>query len=230
MLTLYELELSPFSDKVRRILQFKGIPFRSEAWPINDYARRKKLHHAAKLPVISHDGRTIGDSTQIALYLEQRFPEPALLPSDAAERALCLMLEDWADESLYFYEMRLRLHLESNAPTFIGKLLSGQGRLARRLSGPLLRRAVGMTLHFQGMGRRDLVTFLEDVERQICSVADRVNGCSWLVGEHLSLADISVWAMMKCILETPEGQELAAPRPELAAWMARVDEKTQTRS
>ena len=41
----------------------------------------------ARVPVLKHDGKTVHESSVIGEYLEDRYPEPALLPSDPWMRA-----------------------------------------------------------------------------------------------------------------------------------------------
>ena len=65
------------------------------------------LHPFSNIPTILHDGKYINDSTDIAYYLEEIFPDPPLIPQEAKDWAKCHLYEDWADESLNFYMMRL---------------------------------------------------------------------------------------------------------------------------
>ena len=60
------------------------------------------------------DGQTVPDSTDIISELERRFPEPSLEPVDPGARAAVKVLEDWADEVLYFYSVYLRWCNEEN--------------------------------------------------------------------------------------------------------------------
>ena len=108
MITLHQFQVSPFCDKVRRILHWKGLEYRIREVPLVRAQAIRRINPTGKLPCLEHDGTFVADSTDIAYYLEERFPEPPILPEDPAERALCHVLDDWADESLYFYEMFLR--------------------------------------------------------------------------------------------------------------------------
>ena len=124
MITLYQFEISPFCDKIRRVLHWKGQPYQVREIPLaQTFTRLRKINPVGKLPCIEHEGRLIADSTDIAHYLEERFPQPPLVPSDPLERGLCHMLEDWADESLYFYEMRLRFTFPHNARRWLPALM-----------------------------------------------------------------------------------------------------------
>ena len=46
-------------------------------------------------PVLVIDGEGVGDSSAILQAIEQRWPEPALMPPDEAGRRRALELEEW---------------------------------------------------------------------------------------------------------------------------------------
>ncbi len=226
MITLYRLESSPFVDKVERVLRYKGLDFASETLSIADYKARESIHPSAKCPLLEHDGTIVGDSTQICLYLEETFPEPALIPSNRRSRGLCMMLEDWADESLYFHEMRLRITMPHNARRILPSMVTGEPAWMRKFAMRVIPHAVKMTLHIQGMGRRDEDTFIADIGRHLDSVESALSRSAFLVGNTLTLADIAVFAQVACILQSDEGDAAAAPLSRLRAWYKRVDELT----
>lgn len=227
VIVLYQYEVSPFCDKIRRILHWKRQPYRVEEIPPSQtFTRVRKINPAGKLPCIEHEGRLIADSTDVALYIEERFPEPPLLPSDPAGRALCHVLEDWADESLYFYEMRLRFTLPHNAARWTPTLLAHESRLLRPLLALFIPRMMRGVTSSQGVGRRPLEVVLRDVERHADAIGGLLGSRSWLVGDALTLADVSVFAQLACIRGTPEGERIVAARPAVAAWMERVDRAT----
>jgi glutathione S-transferase len=101
--TLWQIEVSHYSEKVRWTLEYKGV----------DHVRRTPLpgmHIAIALaltrgasptfPILTMDGRTLADSTEIIAALEERFPNPPLHPADPEERRRALELEDFFDEQL----------------------------------------------------------------------------------------------------------------------------------
>src|SRR4051794_21184781 len=51
-------------------------------------------------PVLELDGQGIGDSTAILQAIEERWPEPSLIPGDPSQRERALQLEDYFDEKL----------------------------------------------------------------------------------------------------------------------------------
>lgn len=135
---LHQWQISPFCGKVRKILRLKGIPYRVENYNGLRATMVGKLTSAAKLPVLDLDGKRIPDSTAIAAYLNERQPEPALYPSDRCDAAMARIIEDWADESLYYYEMFFRsnfLQLDlQRSPIFAPTVRAGNNLYLRRSS------------------------------------------------------------------------------------------------
>lgn len=91
---LYTFFRSSASYRVRIALNLKGLDY--EQIPI--HLRRgggeqlsaayKSINPQALVPALEHGGRIFTQSLAIIEYLEERFPKPALLPSDPADRAL----------------------------------------------------------------------------------------------------------------------------------------------
>ena len=50
-----------------------------------------------RIPVLIDDRVTLGDSSVICQYLEDRYPEPSIYPVDIADRARARWLEEYAD-------------------------------------------------------------------------------------------------------------------------------------
>lgn len=94
---------SPYSLKLRAALRYRRIPHN---WivPPGYLAEQGELKDAAKgmIPVLQlPDGRYWSDSTPMILALEQLHPrQRSLLPDDAGQRFLALLIEDFADEWL----------------------------------------------------------------------------------------------------------------------------------
>ena len=93
--------VSPYVRKVLVCMELKGLEY--EVDPItpffgNDEFRR--LSPLCRIPVLIHNGLVLTDSTVIAQYLDEQFPEPPLLPSEPKERARARWLEEFADTRL----------------------------------------------------------------------------------------------------------------------------------
>lgn len=227
MIVLHQLEESPFCDKIRRALNWKRIAYTIHEVPLLEaLTTYKKVNPIGKVPALEIDGRVLADSTDIAYYLDERWPERPLVPRDPAERALCHFLEDWADESLYFYEMRLRFTFPRNRARWIAALLAHDNRVMRAVGGPMVGSSVARACRVQGVGRKPEEMVLRDVDRHLDALAAWLAGKSWLVGGGLCLADLAVFAQLRCIDCAEEGHARIEARPIVREWMARVAEAT----
>ncbi len=88
MLTVYTIPPSLYCAKLRIVLRHKGLEWREVA-PPGGYGsdEYKKIVPSGNLPALVDGGLLIADSEVIAEYLEERYPSPPMLDSDAANRA-----------------------------------------------------------------------------------------------------------------------------------------------
>lgn len=101
MLELYQFELSAFSEKVRLILDYKGLEYKKvEVTPGIGQLEVFKISGQRQVPVLKDGDTVVADSTEIALYLDRKYPEKPLMPTDSVARGQCLLMEEWADESI----------------------------------------------------------------------------------------------------------------------------------
>ncbi len=93
---------STFSSKTKVILEEKGVSYRVERVKIGDIWKKTpevlEKNPLGKVPWIDDDEIRVYDSTVINEYLEERYPEPRLLPADPLERARVRALENYGDE------------------------------------------------------------------------------------------------------------------------------------
>ncbi len=137
------------------------------------------------------------------------------------------VLEDWADESLYFYEMALRFGQPHNRRRFLPQLLRYEAPWFQRVAPFVLPAVFATTIRAQGIGRKPLAMLVADLERHAGAIDGLVGEGEWLVGNRLTLADVAVFAQMDCIRATDEGGDVIARHPRVAAWMDRVDAATR---
>jgi glutathione S-transferase len=93
MITLWHAWSCPYCQRVRIALEEKGIPWERRDVDLSSKPRELyDLSPAGGVPVLVEEGRAVPDSLVILEYLEDRFPEPPLLPPDAAGRARVRLL------------------------------------------------------------------------------------------------------------------------------------------
>ena len=101
MITLYDAYRCPFCARTRIVLAEKGVEFETVTVDLDDrptWLRDKNPLN--KVPVLEEDTLCLPESAVINEYLEERFPDPALLPSDLNQRALIRLQVDRFDTNL----------------------------------------------------------------------------------------------------------------------------------
>jgi glutathione S-transferase len=210
--TLWQIDISHYSEKVRWALEHKGV----------DHARRSPLpgtHIPIALvltrgshptvPVLQLDGRTIGDSTEIISALEARYPDPPLYPIDPEERARAVELEDWFDENLGphtrllpFYELIQEPEIfaevaAESVPGPLGKAKPVVGAYARAYTS--VRWGANSSEDAE-RAREGIVAALDKLEAEL-----EKGGGEFLVGDSLSVADITAASLFYPLVVPPEG-------------------------
>ncbi|MGX9352143.1 FtsZ-binding protein FzlA [Shimia sp. W99] len=99
---LFHVPLSPFCRKVRLSLAEKRIEVElveERYWEKDaDFLRRNP---AAKVPVLKMDGKMMAESSAICEYLEEKYPEPSLMPRDPDGRYEVRRLVAWFDDKFH---------------------------------------------------------------------------------------------------------------------------------
>lgn len=186
----------PFSHncvKVRVGLALKGLAFETQDIAPMDRAAVVAASGQGLVPVLVDGGRAIADSTRILLYLEDRLPDPPLVPRDPGARAECLVLEDWADQAFMALSRRIAY----------GDILARPGRLAslffpkdqgpaRWLKERIAKRRVAQRFGLSpARHKADVV----EAKRLAALAVARLSGRPWLLGEGPTIADIALAAM-----------------------------------
>ena len=226
MITLYQFSTSPFAEKVRRALNYKGIAFE-----LHEVARARAaagdyehVSPTGKFPAIEDGDAVVWDSTDIVYHLESAYGGPRLVPSGARDAALAHAIEEWADESLYFYEMTMRLTWEHNLDAALdefARTLPGVPKL--RLRSLIVEGATRLT-EAQGVGRKPKDQVVRDVERHCRAIDGLLEGRAWLVGDGLSIADLAVVAQVNALRYAEEAEAALRATRHVLGWIGRVDE------
>jgi glutathione S-transferase len=88
MLTLYDAARCPYCARARIMLAEKGVEHETIEIDLADRpAWIYEKNETGRVPVIEEDAWILPESSVILEYLEERYPEPPLLPRDPADRA-----------------------------------------------------------------------------------------------------------------------------------------------
>jgi glutathione S-transferase len=112
-ITMYDLagaeadrRFSPFCWRSKMALAHKGLAVETVPWR---FTEKDKLPqpNAGRVPVIIDGDRVVHDSTVIADYLEERYPDRPSLFGGAAGRALARFVQSWTETVLQTGLIRL---------------------------------------------------------------------------------------------------------------------------
>ena len=162
---LYGSTMSPFVRKVAAYAVEKGIAFELKPTGLGDPDPDfRAASPFGKMPALVDGDYKLADSSAIIHYLEAKYPEPELIPADPRERGRVIWFDEYADTLLFACGAKIFFN-KIVAPRFLGRDgdLSAAENAERDELPPLL-------------------DYLEDV----------IPDSGYLVGDRLTLADISV--------------------------------------
>ena len=89
-----------FCEKVRVVFAMKKVPY--EVVDVRKDERKSLIEYTGqrKVPSVDYNGECVIDSTVISARLEKDHPANSIYPEGAANKGLCLAIEDWSDEIL----------------------------------------------------------------------------------------------------------------------------------
>jgi RNA polymerase-associated protein len=185
---LFLLYRCPFAHRATFVLREKGLSF--EPVFFEQRKRPPELEAVgpyAKSPTLIDGDTRVWDSQIVIEYLEDRYPEPNLMPSEAAQRAEIRMLAARAEREL-----------GSKLGTIV----------VERLYKPQADEAKIVE------ARREFIEALEAWDR-------RLEGRTFLVGDALSLADVTLYTIFPAMLGQA-GVDVPEHRKHLRAWRDRM--------
>lgn len=205
MRTLYQFPISHYCEKTRWHLEHKGLEYRVDnLFPGLHRFKSQRLAGIRTLPILQDGDQSIGDSTQIALYLEQHYPERPLLPADAEQRQQVLELEERFDRlgvhvRRWLYGQIKDWESVMHAMLKVYRPLLGLRDLMKPVLINGVQKLYGVTPQRVAQSQAELLEGLALIESRIQGDPSR-----YLVGDQLSLADISAAALFAPLF-TPAG-------------------------
>jgi glutathione S-transferase len=101
MIKLYDFPMSPRARKPRIVLAEKGLQYEKVTIDITKGEQQKPQYLAinpyGKVPALQDDGVTVYESSIIMEYLNDKYPNPPLLPADPGQRARARVLMHYGD-------------------------------------------------------------------------------------------------------------------------------------
>src|ERR1700722_14403005 len=194
-LVLFNAPQSTCSQRVRFVLQAKGLPFDERKLDLfaGDQLKPEylKVNPNGVVPSLLHDGRAVVDSSVIMEYLDEVFPAPEpLVPEDAVERAKMRALMRFIDE-VPAAAIRMPSYNLAFLPAF--QAMSEEEFRALAESKPL-RKAFLFTMGRSGFSAAELKTAMDRLARTVRRMDDAIgaSGGPFMLHARITLADIAI--------------------------------------
>ena len=199
---LYQFPLSLYCEKSRWNLEHKRLSYTPvNLMPGPHILTAFRLGRIRTLPVLADKSRRIGDSTRIALYLDQHYPEHPLLSAESDKRGAILALEDYFDDvgdHIRRCVWNEAVHSEQVNEIFFRHYDEKMQRVGA-FAKPLLRQMIKRTFNVapaavEASWQAAFTAFLH-LEAMLHNDPQR-----YLVGEHFTLADLTAATMLAPLL------------------------------
>ena len=214
MLELYQFELSQYSEKVRLILDYKQLEYRKiEVTPGVGQIELMQKSGSRQVPVLKDGSTYVSDSTEIALYLERKYPERPIIPTDPLAKGQCLLIEEWADASIGTQGRKALVGALNQNQNFRTSVLPANTpdivkTAVGAIPGEILD-VLGTGVGFGGDAVKDAKKNLTQDLEALCLI---LQNQPYLTGDTPTLADLAV-AGLSMILKFPGGSYLDIPEP-----------------
>jgi glutathione S-transferase len=221
---LYNAPQSTCSQRVRFVLNAKGLPFAEEKLDLLAGDQLKPEYLALNpngvVPTLDHDGQIVVDSSVIVEYLDEVEPAPVnFTPRDPLRRAHMRSLMRFIDE-MPAAAVRVPTFNLAFLPRFAA--MSEDEFLAFAESKPL-RKEFMLAMGRKGFPQKDMDAALGRLRRSYERMDEAISdsGGPWLLGSDITLADVSVMpAIVRMADLGREGDWSDLPR--VANWYERI--------
>lgn len=212
MLELYQFELSQYSEKVRFILDYKGLEYRKiEVTPGVGQIEVMRMSGQRQVPVLKDGNTVVADSTAIAFYLEEKYPEKPIIPVDPVHKGQCLLIEEWADESIGIKGRKALIGAINQNQNFRTAILPQQvPDVVKNLVGAVPGELLSVLGVGVGLGPDAIKQARTGLHQDLEALSLILEQRPYLVTDYPTLADITV-AAMTMILKFPEGNYVDLP-------------------
>lgn len=205
MRILYQFPLSHFCEKARWLLDHKELDYVAHNLIPGVHRAFAQLKTGQnRLPILRDQDFWIADSTEIALYLDEVYPEHSLLRADPQQRQLALEINGLATELGRHVRRWGLAHTLTENEESLDILIGEKGYLRQfeKYSKPIIRALLskGYQLNADKVAesRLHMDSIIQNLNERLIE-----NHGRYFVGERLGLADIAVCSMLAPILEIP---------------------------
>lgn len=192
--------VSPFVVKTLAAADYKGLAYdHAEYVSIRELGQYNST--TGKVPVALFDGEAVYDSTLILRRFDEIHPDRPLVSSDPTVAGQQRILEDWADESLYWNVQAFRWHAKNEHRTIAQNARFVPAPL-RMFAKPMLRRLVGRQPRAQGMGRLPYQMLVRELGVRLDDLVLLLTQHPFFFSDEPSIADFAIYGQL-CTVVSP---------------------------
>ena len=205
-LNLYQYPISPFTEKLRRVLTYKHLKWNPIDCHFEDKTNLLALTKGqwTRVPVVEWDGEVVWNSADIIRWIDKKVPERPVIPDNA--RGLCDMLDEFADNVLFpsilFLVIPDLLQMAGDA-----KLKANREKL------------IGMTTDQM---RKQQPACLETLKSHCAMIEKQVAHQDYILGRDFTMADASLYHPFFFLALNPGNFSKVAEFGNLMRWYERV--------
>ncbi|MCZ6764613.1 MAG: glutathione S-transferase family protein [Alphaproteobacteria bacterium] len=231
MLKLYTARNSICTQKVFITLDEKSLAFDTEQ--VNLFTNEQydpeylKLNPKGVVPTLLHDGHAIVESTLICEYLDETYPQTALVPDDPYLRTQMRLWSKLIDEKIF--EATREISFSAHFRQIMRKMTEEQREGRYRNVGDPERRDRMMSAYTKGVESHYVYQGVADFEKAFKSMEAALGplgagglGGPWLLGEAFSLGDINMIPYVARMAFLNLADIWIADRPRVQAWWERA--------
>lgn len=223
MLTLYHSTTSVCAIKVRLTLDEKAIPYDSKLLNLRageqhspDYVKLNPNH---VVPTLVHDGKVLIESTLIAEYIDDAFPQKPLMPHDPYRRAIARLWMKKIDDYLHAACTTLTFAIVF-PPAFAKKTPAEREAYYAAMPNPVYRERQRLSVE-HGLDAPHVPAAVRGYDKFLGEMEETLIASDYLAGDGYSLADAAATSYVFRAEALGLGK-LWAKRPRVAAWVARI--------
>ena len=198
--TLFGAAYSVYVQIVRLTLEEKGVPYRLVEVDIfakaSPPADYLKRQPFGRIPALEHDGFRLFETAAITRYIDEAFDGPALMPQDAEMRARVNQITGLLDSYAY-----------------------------RAMVWDVFVERVDVPQEGGVSDEEKIADGLRTAEICLSTLGDLMGEDNYLVGSHITLADLHAVPILASFRKAPEGANALADQPALVRWWERMSRR-----
>ncbi len=226
MIELYHWEPNGACGRVLIALKEKGLEFRSHYVDVLAFEQHTpaflELNESGEVPVLVDRGTAMNESSYICEYLEEAYPQVALMPSDPRERWEVRAWQKCVDDYVAASVSELAWQ------TLEARAFGNRDRAAldeRIARIPMQERRDVWTAAINGYGEEQLRRARERLSETIIRMEADLDRSGWLAGSAYSLADVALFAYISYLPRVAPDLVNDKTVPGIMAWLRKVKER-----